>query len=530
MRKFLNTVLLLIALLAIFPLYSRFKAAAAPVAPGVFLGGLDLSNVKSADEIQRHLDRIYSDPIEIIYADARLVLKPDAVDFTVDVDQMLGEAGRYLEGPEFMDIAMRQALGFEQRRRDVPVRYLLNVDKLRSWLEEVAAEQDRAPQRVRLLPPGDRWIAGSTDAAQLPQGFVGNAAGDWTWSAGAPGYALDVDASIPVVIKALSRDQERVAELVLLETPSPAPELDDLARALDSVTANFPGFAAIYVQDLVRKSEIGVDDEVAFSGMSTLKIGIVSAVMQRLNDIQPDDRVAAEVGQWIDFALGESNNYAANLLLSWLGDGNTGAGAQRFTSFMRNLGYTSTYMQSGYDVETQLAQIPTPGNQRDDWTTNADTNLQATPREMGRLLSEIYHCTNDEGLLRERYAEEITPAECAYILFYMGHDEFEELLWSGIPDIDQAWIVHKHGFAFESHSDVALIWGPTGPYVLSVFLYRSGWMDWETSNSTMKAISRITWNFFEFQRSYLEEEPPTPLELAPPPGYIPINEFVPASS
>ena len=212
--------------------------------------------------------------------------------------------------------------------------------------------------------------------------------------------------------------------------------------------------------------------------------------------------MAAEVGQWIDFALGESNNYAADLIVSWLGDGDTQAGARRVTDFMRALGFESTYMQSGYDFAAQLAPIPTPGNQRDDWDTNPDANLQSTPREMGELLSDIYACTLDEGRLRTVFADSITPEECQAVLFYLGHDEFRELLWSGLPRPEDAWILHKHGFAYESHSDVALVWGPTGPYTISVFLYRSGWLDWETSNGAMRDISRIVWNFFEQQQAF----------------------------
>ncbi|MCB0162560.1 MAG: hypothetical protein KDD83_30690, partial [Caldilineaceae bacterium] len=101
-------------------------------------------------------------------------------------------------------------------------------------------------------------------------------------------------------------------------------------------------------------------------------------------------------------------------------------------------------------------------------------------------------------------------------------------LWGGLPQIDQTWLVHKHGFAFESHSDVALVYGPAGPYVVSVFLFRSGWMDWETSNGTMKNISRIIWNFFNFYQQQTGVAPGAPLELEPPPGYIPLGQFVPA--
>ncbi|NJN84684.1 MAG: serine hydrolase [Caldilineaceae bacterium] len=252
-------------------------------------------------------------------------------------------------------------------------------------------------------------------------------------------------------------------------------------------------------------------------------------MQQQENGIQADDPVSYEVGQWIDFALGESNNYAANLLVRQLGGGDIATGARRFTEFMRGLGFVNTYMQSGYDVEVQLAQIPTPGNQRTDWTTNPDTNLQSSPADMGRLLAAIYDCTQGTGLLLETYGDQFTPEECKTILFYMSHDEFQEMLWSGLPQPQNAWIVHKHGFAFESHSDVGLVWGPTGPYVISVFLYRSGWMDWGTSNNAMKDVSRIVWNFFEFKAAQSDEEPPEPLELTPPSGYVPLNNFVPAA-
>jgi hypothetical protein len=178
----------------------------------------------------------------------------------------------------------------------------------------------------------------------------------------------------------------------------------------------------------------------------------------------------------------------------------------------------------------QLPQISTPGNQRTDWNTNPDSNLQSTPAEMGRILSAIYECTLGKGLLIEQYAGDITPDECLTILFYMSHDEFQELTWAGVPRPQDTWIVHKHGFAFESHSDVALIWGPTGPYVISVFLYRSGWMDWSTSNSAMKTVSRITWNFFEFQKEQATLARLTPIVLAPPPGYSEIKEYIPMVS
>lgn len=553
-RRYLTFMAVLVAVLAIFPLYSRLKVQAAPVPPGVRLGGLALSDLKDAAEIRAHLQAAYAAPIEVRFGDKKLGLRPEDVEFFLDTDQMLAEAATYLDGPPFVEIAFRSALGLQQRQRDIPARYMLNSDKLRAWLLAAAAEHNSEPQRARAIAPpeldeevdptdafanddngdgqtddvivlSDDEAAAAAESVELP---------DWEWVSGAPGYTLDVEASMPAVVAALTSTENRVAELVLQETPPPTPSMADLERILDNQLMSFPGFAAVYVHDLTHGDEAAVDADVSFSGMSTLKIGIAAAVMRKLpNGIPADDPVGYEVGQWLDYGLGESNNYAANLLLRYIGGGDTTSGTRVFTEFMRSLGFESTYMQSGYDFETALPELPTPGNQQTEWDTDPDTNLQSTPREMGRILSEIFYCTQNRGLLIERYPGEITPEECGQILFYMTHDQFREMVWGGLPEKDTRWIVHKHGFAFESHSDVALVWGPNGPYVISVFLYRQGWMDWATSNSTMQKVSRITWNFFEFQRAQELAANPEAADVAaapaltPPPGYVQINNVVP---
>lgn len=532
MRRVIIFFIILIPILLLFRFYTQYKAIAAPIPPGVHLAGLDLSMIKDQDEIRRHLESTYQAPIAINYAGERLWLEPAEVDFQLDVEQMVWEASQYLEGTDFIEIAAREALGITQRRRDIQPRFTLNTDKLRTWLTNAAAQYDSEPQPARIILPIDRWSNGTGNEQGASIGYVGSFARNWRWSSGSPGYQIDIEASIPLLAKALmtiESQSERTVQLSVIETPSPPPTLTTLVKALDQATSNFPGFAAIYVQDLITGEEAFVDADVAFSGMSTLKIAIVTAVMQRLDGLKANDQTSYEIGQWIDFALGESNNYAANLLVRWLGNGDIINGARNFTTLMRDLDFVSTYMQSGYDAQTQLAQIPTPGNQQEDWNINPDSNLQSTPMEMGRILAAIYHCTQGEGLLLERFPQGFTPEECQHILFYLGHNQFQELTWAGLPRPNDAWILHKHGFTFESHSDVALIWGPAGPYILSVFLYRAGWMDWDTSNDTMKDVSRITWNFFEHLAKETDHEAGSPLELLPPPGYVPVNEYVPAA-
>ncbi len=518
MFRLFRVVLPILAFLALFPLYTRYKAQAGPVPPGVYLAGLELSQVKDPTAIREALELRYREPIAVYYGRERLILLPEEVGFQIDVEAMLQEAGRYLQGPDFVDIALRHLLGLEQRRRDVPLRYRYDESRLRAWLEEVAAEYDRGPQPAHARPPQWEWQdTGQVDTA--PVGYTGIYREDWRWTPGAPGQTLDLEASIPVVLAGLASPDNRSARLVVEETPPPPPRMADLAAVLDTYTSDFPGFAAIYVQDLVTGEEATVDVDVAFSGMSTMKVAIIAALFSRMDGVENPD-----VGQWMDYALGESSNFAANLLLRYLGDGDIYTGARRVTQFMRQLGYTNSFIQTGYDAKTPLPPIPTPANQRTDWNTNPDAHLQSTPGEMGRLLAEIYRCTQGQGALIRTFQEAIQPEECRTLLFYMSHNEFQELIWGGIPRRDQVWIVHKHGFVNEAHSDLALVQGPAGPYVLAVYLWRPGWMDWATSNSTMKAISRIVWRYFEMVAQIQGREPGTPLVLEPPPNYVPLKE------
>ena len=526
MRRLITFIVFLVAILTLFRLYTRFKVTAAPIPPGVYLGGLALGDLKETNEIRQHLDRIYADPIQIDFADEELVLRPAEVDFHLNVALMVAEAGQYLQGPAFIDIALRSALGFPQKRRDIPVRFTLNQAKLRAWLATAAIEHNRKPIGAHALPPLERSAVIS--GAAVISGTVENSPATanalspnaWRWAPGIPGYTLDVEKSIIPVMQALSRQQNRIARLALLETAPPQPSMGDLTQVLSSTLATFPGFAAIYVRDLQKGAETNVDADVAFSGMATLKLALATAVLAQKNSAN------AQSGQRIDLALHEVDNQAANQLLSTLGNGDLAAGAQKFTSFMHDLGFVNTYLQNGFDA-APLPPLATAANQRKDWNTKPDPNRQTTPTDLGRLLAAIYECTQGKGVLIQTYPERFTADQCLQLLFYMSHDQQQDLIWAGLPQPQKTWIIHKHARAAETHGDVALIWGPTGPYVLSVFLYQANWLDLKLSRDTMQTVSRLTWDFFALQKTQGNQSAGAPPELKPPPGYIAIDKYVP---
>ena len=68
------------------------------------------------------------------------------------------------------------------------------------------------------------------------------------------------------------------------------------------------------------------------------------------------------------------------------------------------------------------------------------------------------------------------------------------LIAAGLPN--GIVTAHKHGWVADTRADAALVFTPGGDYVLVIYLYNPGWVDWEQTNSIMTQISRLVYAFF----------------------------------
>jgi hypothetical protein len=553
-RRFVTLTALLIGVLALFRLYTYYKEAAAPIPPGVLLAGVDGSRYKERSDIRAHLESIFTQPIGVRFEDQLLVLDPAQIGFAIDADGTIDDAARYLEGLDFVDIAIREALGLAQTPRNVPVRYRYDDDALRAWLQDVAAQHNYAPIPARVdAPPVPVTIGLATPAPAITtaittadtlsptQPLTPSATAtpapirELLWLEGTPGQEVDIEAAIPVVLAALASTDARMADLPLTPIPAPAPTMADLQAQLPRVLDTFPVFTAVAVHDLTTGERAQADGDAAFSGMTVLKPALAIALMEALpNGIAagdtPEALEAQQVGEWIDRAIGQGDDTAANAALAWYGGGDQTAGAARLTAFLQRLGLQNTFVQAGINVPFSGARLLTPSNQRERPNTRPDTNAQTTPDDMATLLGAIYECTLDKGLLRTTFPTTITPEECASVLFYMSHNELRDSLWRGLPLYDNQWLVHQQGLSFEQHGNAALAWGPAGPYAISIFIFNPSLTDSSTSNAAILDLSRMIWDFFAFRRAAAGVYPGDPPALTPPPGYRPIDEYVPSGA
>jgi beta-lactamase class A len=75
-----------------------------------------------------------------------------------------------------------------------------------------------------------------------------------------------------------------------------------------------------------------------------------------------------------------------------------------------------------------------------------------------------------------------------------GGDDVPVLIAAGLPE--GVSIAHKHGWVDDTRADAALIFTPGGDYVLVIYLYHPGWVDWDQTNSIMTRISQLLYAYF----------------------------------
>ncbi|MCO6449422.1 MAG: serine hydrolase [Caldilineales bacterium] len=475
--RLLVFILLVAALVYFGPRYMDFRASRDAVPPGVIMGGVSVGGADAA-EAAANLRSVFESPILIYHGDRRLVLKPEEIGFTIDAEGMIEEAQQYGKGLYYLRDFLLYLGGQQPLGGHVALRYNYDRAKLGVWLHEQSELYDNDPTPAR----------GNLDTLS----FV----------PGQPGRTTDLNESAIDIIAAFTDAYDREARMILHETPSLPPDFDTLADALNARLERFPGIYSLYFQDLNTGSEIDVDADTAFAGMSTVKLPILLRVYYD-NDLPLNDTMS----RWIsDTVKSETaSNAAANALMYYIGGEDTIAGARIVTDFSRELGLQNTFIAVPYDSDITPPAIRTPANTNPEYNTFPDPAMQTTPEDVGVLMAEIGQCAEGKGNLLAAYPEKITQAECQELVGWMEQNPMGFLIKYGTPKGTR--VAHKHGYGTDTQGDVALIYGPEGPYSLAIFVYQHGWVVWDYSNPLMNDISRIIWNFY-LARAGQEQLPP----------------------
>jgi beta-lactamase class A len=264
----------------------------------------------------------------------------------------------------------------------------------------------------------------------------------------------------------------------------------------------FDGVVEIFLDDLKYDQDIhfainqyeDIEQDIAFSAASTIKIPIMLSVFRRLEE-PTSETVLFLMNRMISY----SENDPADALMKNYIDPNSGP--LIISSDLQLLGYENTFLAGFFALGSPVLKIDqTPANTRTDIFLDPDIYNQVTPAEIGDLLKEIYYCSNNNGesSIINTFTNEVTASECQQMVEFLKENKIGSLIEAGLPP--EASIAHKHGWTTEldgllhSMSDVGIVFSPSGDYILTIFIYTGDQLIFDEGNYLFAKLSQIIYN------------------------------------
>ncbi|MGD2176798.1 MAG: serine hydrolase, partial [Anaerolineae bacterium] len=450
--------------------YLGYRLMNRTLSAGMTMAGLSVENM-TREQALNALEVAFATPLTVTYEEHQLSLSPSAVELRYDDKQTSANLDAALKTWGTLDGFVSYVLRHPVESQEVPVAVTYSEQRLTRFLDRVAYQYDHPAQEPVALPS----VLGFRPAQ--------------------PGASLNVAASRARLARALVLADRRNVELVVESQEAPQKGIGLLRQLLEARLDAHPGLIpGIFVKDLQTGDELMINAEVAYAGLSVLKIAVLEEAYRSL-----DQPPSVETTKLITQTMTESGNFTANLLLrDVIDDGDSYRAVEELTASMHLLGLRNTFMVAPYDETDVAATITTPANSRTDTSTEPDPFIQTTPLDIGLLLEMIYHCSHGGGALMLAYPDTLNAHECREMIKWMGENRIDNLIEAGVPAGTE--VAHKHGWISHTHADAGLVFTPGGDYVLVIFLHRPQWLQWEESARLIADISTAAYNYFNPSR------------------------------
>ena len=456
--------------------YILFTTSNYTLPEGILLADVAVENLRR-DKALAKLYSVYNSPITIYYENSSFILDPTQIEFQVNGDSMLKD----LDLPKQALRFWTNLLGQPQSPypQNVPLQATYSKSKLRNLLHDIALRYDRPV------------YAPMTDTKQLMT------------ITSPPGTSLQIEESIDVISTVLNQSANRNVELIVKTKPAIDPTFQTLETQLRNYLQanNFKGLLSIFVADLNTNSilhrnwmegeELTTDPDIAFSGMSIIKITFLVEFYRQINE----GALPYEL-DLVEKAITESSNWTSNILIEWIGDLDPKLGLTRLNNTYNTLGLNSTFIGGLYDSKDIPGFRHTPANSRTDITTEPDPYMQTTASDMGLLLKGMYECSRyNTGLLLDILGDQITQSECLEMIEWLSNNKIGVLLEAGVPEGTK--IAHKHGWAEgEPIGDAGIVFTPSGDYVIVYYIWVPEYTYWDDNARILSDINKSIYYYF----------------------------------
>lgn len=477
------TVMVVVSIFLLFKLY-QYAGARSFYPTGLTVAGVDIAGLTPEEAGERISNFFIEAPVTLFHGDDSFEISPTDAEFTPDILAMLDQADYQRTQQDFWAGFWGFLWGRPVEVSPVEIQATHSREALREVIQQIASLADQPAQPPQPVP--------STLSFQY----------------GTSGTKTNVEASLSDVEAALYRPSNREARLIVEPNDPERPDMNILTRLLVNLLQVFEqetgGVASTFIMDLETGQTVPINETVAMSGIDLLRVPIVLETYRSLDGlpsltqrqlisdtlvIQPEFE---SVNQLLAVVAGEDDRYA---------------GAKNVTETVQRLGLLNTFIAAPFDEPLKIGEQPpqTPANSSEDLRTKPDPEIQTTAEDMGMLLSMIYYCAQGRGgTLLAAFPDQITAEECGQLLNYMQKNKIGSLLEAGVPS--DTVVAHRHGWISDTHVDAAIISTPGGDYVIVTLLYKPDWLEWEISSPLLADISRATYNYFNFDKPYLDNQ------------------------
>ena len=253
--------------------------------------------------------------------------------------------------------------------------------------------------------------------------------------------------------------------------PSPfAPRLDDsgLQAVVGAALAGREGSYSVVVQNLADGRYAALNDAKIYYAASLYKLELLLEAYRQRDAAELDfTRLLTLEKKYVEYDLGTLESLGLKE-----GDMITVADALRAMIVVSD---TPTAVMM-HDVLGPLRVDATLQSLGITETESANHDLPATARDMARLLGAV------------AVGEGVSEASRLEMLSLLLRETYAEGVRAGVPT--GALVAHKTGSYNNATHDVALVWGPDGPYIIAVMTDRS--YDW----NAIRGVSEAVWAYF----------------------------------
>lgn len=451
---------------------------------GMYVGNVPIGGL-NYEQASERIYTVYRSPIEIVYADSPIQIRPAVLGFEPEVEKMLAVADNLRVTEPFWQGFWNYLWNQQIEIIEIPLNAAYDEPRIREYLrQEIAPRYDKPA-----LPP--KPIPGSTE-----------------FQSGDPGTQLDYDRAVLQIIDALQSSTNRRVNLSLERATIQNPSIEDLKLMLNQIIdgSGFDGIVELYMQDLgttrnlhfaYQPNEGDLRPNIAFSSWSTVKIPLMVTAFRFIEEPWPEEYL-----QLMREMIEQSENTSTDELAMAVIDQNLSP--LIVTDDLQRLGLVNTFWGGHFYFGAPLLQrFETPANQREDVNTDPDPYNQTTPEDMGMLMEDIYRCSErGGGALIAAFPEYLTQNECQLMVTYLTRNQIAVLIQAGVPS--GTTVAHKHGWANENDGlihtigDTAIVYSPGANYVLTIFVHHPVQTVFDPVNALFAELSRAIYNFFNY--------------------------------